>query len=92
MRSELLLPRVALIDPELGVSVPPDVTAASGMDALCQLIESYTSTGAQPITDALALQGIELAAESLPRALRGRRATSTPARTWRWRRCSAASR
>jgi alcohol dehydrogenase class IV len=70
LRSELLLPRVALVDPELGVGVPPAVTAASGMDALCQLIESYTSTGAQPMTDALALLGIELAARALPRAYR----------------------
>jgi alcohol dehydrogenase class IV len=70
LRSELLLPRVALIDPELGVGVPPAVTAASGMDALCQLIESYTSTGAQPMTDALALEGIGLAAKSLPHAFR----------------------
>jgi alcohol dehydrogenase class IV len=68
IRSELLLPRVALIDPELGVNVPPAVTAASGMDALCQLIESFTSSGAQPITDALALRGMELAARSLRRA------------------------
>ena len=37
IRSELLLPRIALIDPELGVTVPPNVTAASGMDALCQV-------------------------------------------------------
>jgi len=70
LRSELLLPRVALVDPELGVGVPPAVTAASGMDALCQLIESYTSTGAQPMTDALALRGIELAARALPRVYR----------------------
>ncbi|HEY7119046.1 MAG TPA: iron-containing alcohol dehydrogenase, partial [Tepidisphaeraceae bacterium] len=68
IRSELLLPRVALIDPELGIDVPPDVTARSGMDALCQLIESYTSTGAQLVTDALALQGVTLASRSLARA------------------------
>lgn len=69
IRSELLLPRVALIDPELQTGVPPDVTAASGMDALCQLIESYTSKGANPVTDALAMRAIELAARSLRRAV-----------------------
>jgi alcohol dehydrogenase class IV len=68
LRSEGLLPRVALVDPELGVTVPPDVTARSGMDALCQLIESYTSKNAQPMTDALATEGIRLAARSLRRA------------------------
>jgi alcohol dehydrogenase class IV len=68
IRSEHLLPRVAVIDPELGVGVPPDVTARSGMDALCQCIESYTSSGANPVTDALALQGVTLAARALPRA------------------------
>jgi alcohol dehydrogenase class IV len=70
IRSELLLPRVALIDSELGKSVPSSVTASSGMDALCQLIESYTSTGASPMTDALALQGIPIAARCLPAAYR----------------------
>ncbi|HYE19604.1 MAG TPA: iron-containing alcohol dehydrogenase [Tepidisphaeraceae bacterium] len=68
VRSELLLPRVAIIDPELGVSVPPAVTAASGMDAVCQLIESYTSTGANPVTDALALRGLAMATPALSRA------------------------
>jgi alcohol dehydrogenase class IV len=68
LRSELLLPRIALIDPELGISVPPAVTASSGMDALCQCIEAYTSTGASPMTDSLALQGVQLAARSLHRA------------------------
>ena len=68
IRSELLLPRVALVDAELGVAVPAATTANSGMDALCQLIESYTSSGATVMTDQLALQGIALAAQALPRA------------------------
>lgn len=68
LRSPHLLARIALLDAELGVSVPPVVTASSGMDALCQLIESYTSNRAQPITDALAVKGISLAAAALPRA------------------------
>jgi alcohol dehydrogenase class IV len=70
LRSELLLPRVALVDAELGVGVPPEVTAASGMDALCQLIESYTSSGATPMTDGWALAGVGRAARALPRAVR----------------------
>jgi alcohol dehydrogenase class IV len=67
IRSEHLLPRGILIDPQLHVAVPPPVTARSGMDALCQCIESYTSTNASPMTDPLALQGISLAARSLKR-------------------------
>lgn len=66
LRSPHLLARVALVDPELGATVPRAVAACSGMDALAQLIESYTSQQAQPITDALALQGIRLAARALP--------------------------
>ncbi len=67
LRSEHLLAKIAVIDPELAVSAAPQVTAASGLDALCQLIESYTSNRAQPLTDALALQGVSLAAPALPR-------------------------
>jgi len=68
LRSGHLLARIAMVDPELGVNVRPEITARSGMDALCQLIESYTSNKAQPITDALALQGVSLAAPALARA------------------------
>jgi alcohol dehydrogenase class IV len=68
IRSEHLLAHVALVDPELGVGVSPAVTASSGMDALCQLIESFTSSGASPVTDALALKGVGMAARNLPRA------------------------
>jgi alcohol dehydrogenase class IV len=69
LRSPHLMARVALLDAELGVGVRPGVTASSGMDALCQLIESYTSNRAQPITDALAVKGIMLAATALPRVV-----------------------
>jgi alcohol dehydrogenase class IV len=65
MRSEHLLARLAIVDPKLGKDVSKNVIAASGMDALCQLIESYTSTGANPITDDLALHGMEAAAGAL---------------------------
>jgi alcohol dehydrogenase class IV len=68
IRSELMLPRVALLDAELAVGVPKPVTAASGADALCQVIESYTSANANPISDGMALEGIRLAGRSLRRA------------------------
>ena len=68
LRSSYLLASVALVDAELAVGVSREVTASSGLDALCQLIESYTSNRAQPLTDALALPGIALAARALPRA------------------------
>jgi alcohol dehydrogenase class IV len=68
IRSHHLLPRVALVDAELHVHVRREVTARSGMDALTQLLEAYTSTGAEPLTDALALEGLACAARSLQRA------------------------
>jgi len=69
IRGQQLLARAVVVDPQLGLSVPAGVTACSGMDALCQLIESLTSSGAQPITDALAAEGIRRAARSLARAV-----------------------
>ena len=65
IRSPLMIPSVAIIDPALMTSVPASVTATCGMDALTQLIESYTSKNAQPITDALALLGLKKCRKSL---------------------------
>jgi len=61
----LLLPRIALVDPELTLTLPPEPTACSGMDALTQCIEAYVSKKSQPFTDMLALEGIRLARQSL---------------------------
>ncbi|MBK8091901.1 MAG: iron-containing alcohol dehydrogenase [Verrucomicrobiaceae bacterium] len=67
LRHVWMLPRLALIDPELALSVPPDVTAASGMDALTQCLEAYVCSRAQPFTDALCADGIQRAMRALPR-------------------------
>jgi alcohol dehydrogenase class IV len=68
LRSPHLLPRLALIDPELTHSMPPAVTASTGLDALTQLIEPYLSRRANPITDAVCREGMRRAARSLHRA------------------------
>ncbi|HEY8346402.1 MAG TPA: iron-containing alcohol dehydrogenase [Symbiobacteriaceae bacterium] len=65
MRSDLLQPRVAIVDPHLASLAPLSVSTAAAFDALTQLIESYLSKGAQPMTDALAVPGIRLALRSL---------------------------
>jgi alcohol dehydrogenase class IV len=70
LRSALMLPRVAVVDPDLTHGVPPDVTAATGLDALTQLIEAFVSTRANPFTDALCRDGIPRAARALPAAWR----------------------
>ncbi len=65
LRHDRFIPDAAIVDARLTVSCPVAVKAASGLDALTQLIESYVSTKASPLTDALALSGIEAAASSL---------------------------
>jgi len=64
-----IMPSVALLDPTLTTSMPPSVTAHTGMDALTHCIESIHSTENNPISDALALHGIRLIWENLPRVL-----------------------
>lgn len=64
-----LLADVAIVDPELTVSLPPKVTAATGIDALTHAIESYVSVNANPVTDALALQAIRLISGSIRTAV-----------------------
>jgi alcohol dehydrogenase class IV len=69
LRSELMIPRAVLIDPELTVGLPPHVTAHTGMDAVTQLIESYLSRRAQPIPRALALDGLARALPAIETAV-----------------------
>ncbi|QRN83595.1 iron-containing alcohol dehydrogenase [Chloroflexota bacterium] len=65
MRSPLMIPSVAVVDPELTLSMPPSVTASTGMDALTQVIEAYVSSRANPMTDIISADGIQRGARSL---------------------------
>jgi alcohol dehydrogenase class IV len=67
LRSPWLLPRLAVVDPDLTLGLPRESTAASGLDALTQLIEPYVSIRANPMTDLLCADGIPRAAHALPR-------------------------
>jgi alcohol dehydrogenase class IV len=67
--SILLYPTVALCDPELTLSLPPLLTAATGMDALAHAVECYTNNNCQPISGSLALQAIELIGRHLRSAV-----------------------
>ena len=68
LRSALMLPRVALVDPQLTLTLPPAVTASTGLDAFTQVTEPFISHLANPVTDALCREGIRRAARSLRRA------------------------
>jgi alcohol dehydrogenase class IV len=68
MRSPLMLPRYALVDPLLTHSVPAALTASTGLDALTQLIEAFVSNKANPLTDGVCREGLQRAGRSLRRA------------------------
>jgi alcohol dehydrogenase class IV len=68
LRSPLMLPRLAVIDPELTLSMPPDDTAATGLDALSQLLEPFVSARANEMTDMLCREGLRRAGRALRRA------------------------
>ncbi len=70
LRSPLMLPRLAIVDPDLTLGCPPDVTAAAGMDALTQCLEPYVSTKANPVTDGWARTGLLAAGKGLRVAYR----------------------
>jgi alcohol dehydrogenase class IV len=70
LRSPLMLARVAIVDPDLTLDLPPVVTAGTGLDALTQLIEPYVCNRANAMTDALCLAGMRAAADNLAAAWR----------------------
>ena len=70
LRSPKMFPKLALVDPDLTVPMPPALTASTGMDALAQLLESWVSKKANPITDGLCMEGIRRASRSLLKAYR----------------------
>jgi alcohol dehydrogenase class IV len=68
LRSPFMMPRLAIVDPDLTAAMPPSITAATGMDALTQLVEALVSRKANPLTDGIGREGLALAANHLRRA------------------------
>jgi alcohol dehydrogenase class IV len=72
MRDDRMVPCVAIVDPDLVATAPPEVATAAGLDALAHLVESYVSLGAQPTTDLIALEGARRATLALGALADGR--------------------
>lgn len=69
IRSHHMLAKEAIVDPELTATVPPEITAITGMDAFTQAVEAYVSKAASPVTDAMAYRAVQLIFEHLPKAV-----------------------
>jgi alcohol dehydrogenase class IV len=70
LRSRHMLPRLAVVDPELTLNLPAAITASTGLDALTQLLEAWVSIRANPLTDGFCREGLPLVARSLRKAHR----------------------
>ncbi|MFH2092330.1 MAG: alcohol dehydrogenase-like regulatory protein ErcA [Pseudomonadota bacterium] len=58
--SKMVIPDISLVDPEITITMPPELTASTGMDALCHAFEAYVSTASSPLTDMAALKAVQL--------------------------------
>ena len=65
-----IMPKVAILDPELTVGLPPKLTAATGMDALAHCLEAYCAPFYHPLAQGMALEGMRLVKENLPKAVK----------------------
>ena len=83
LRHQMMMPRVAVVDPELTYELPPALTATTGLDALTQVIEPFVCTRANPMTDGLCQEGMVRAARSLRRAVAAAPQAPTPTATGR---------
>ncbi|MFH1932210.1 MAG: iron-containing alcohol dehydrogenase [Pseudomonadota bacterium] len=70
LRSPTMLPDLAIVDPELTYSMPPSLTASTGLDALTQVLEPFVSMKSNPLTDTICIEGLKRAARSLHRAFK----------------------
>lgn len=70
LRSPTMLPDLAIVDPELTYSIPPSLTASTGLDALTQVLEPFVSLKSNPLTDTICIEGLKRAARSLHRAFK----------------------
>ncbi len=68
--SKMVIPDIALVDPETTMTMPPQLTASTGMDALCHAFEAYVSNASSPLTDMAAITAVQLIMEYLPGAYR----------------------
>src|SRR5581483_3527382 len=84
IRHDLLVPRVAIVDPQLAAAAPREVAASAALDAFTHLLEGYVSTGAHAMTDALALPGLALEAEGLRGIAEGRDAFGAMSQASLW--------